>query len=79
MLNENKYEMPFAKNKQTATEIPNDEPVFLFRARDNKAMSAIRFYSTLIDNAEHKAAVEYVLSKFDVWRYENKNLTKEPD
>lgn len=59
--------------------IPDNEPVFMFRAKDNNAEAAIAFYRTLCSNKNHRAVIGCRISGFNDFKLDNQNLMKEPD
>lgn len=69
-------------NNSTGEPIPQDEPVFLFRARDLHAVTVLEFYSELLDgpdDAEHREAVRLRIEEFYAFRYSHPERMKQPD
>lgn len=59
--------------------VPDDEPVFVLRARDHHAAAAIRHYMQLVGNVAHGAAVHKRLVDFELFAADNPHRMKEPD
>lgn len=76
MLNERKYEIRSAVSRRTNMPIPEDEPVFLFRAEDLYAVAVLKAYHGMCLQAEHKEAIRQRIHDFDLWR--RVNPPKEP-
>lgn len=61
---------------------PADEPLFLLRAQDKRAIGAVRFYS---DHQSPRAPMQHIeriddaVSDFESFRLRNPERTKEPD
>jgi hypothetical protein len=67
-------------NRASGETIPDDEPVFIFRARDVRAAPVLRFYMTQVAaNVEHWAAVERRLKDFQAFAESHPERMKEPD
>ncbi|SMP80305.1 hypothetical protein [Noviherbaspirillum suwonense] len=66
-------------NRASNTPIPKDEPIFIFRARDRKALSALHFYAGVCDNPEHVAAVQQRIMDFQAFGRHNPTRMKQPD
>lgn len=70
-------------NRATEEEIPPDEPVFIFRARDALSVSVLRNYLTLISyrepRSEHLQAVAARIDDFERFARENPERMKWPD
>jgi len=78
MLNEKKYEIPAAVNKKNGKCIPDDEPVFLFRANDHQACAALMAYSIMCGFSEQRDAVTQSVIEFRKWAMENPDKMSEP-
>lgn len=78
---EPKYEIKGGKlvNRQSGEAIPDDEPVFILRARDVHAAGAIMNYATMVKNREHKEAANMRAAQFNNWRSLHHDRMKEPD
>jgi hypothetical protein len=66
-------------NRASGEEIPADEPVFIFRARDKWAAGVLGDYATLVEDPAHKAAVEERFIQFGEWAEAHPERMKEPD
>lgn len=66
-------------NRSTGNEIPADEPVFVFRARDPKAVPALFGYEAIITDPGHRAAVFARINQFRKFTNEHPERMKEPD
>jgi hypothetical protein len=62
--------------------IPDDEPVFIFRARDTYALSVLHFYLDQSRkwgcNDYHKDGMMAAIKRFKDWRTENPEKIKQP-
>ncbi len=78
---EPKYEIKEGKiyNRQSGEMIPDDEPIFILRARDRKAPSIIAHYAELCQDPTHKDAVRTRSAQFFNWQECHKDRVKEPD
>jgi len=63
----------------TGKPIPNDEPVFLFRAQDRKAVPYINGYGHDCENDQHQAVVMERVFEFKKFEYDHPERMKEPD
>lgn len=59
--------------------IPDDEPLFVFRAKDRKALAALTAYSMILDNLEQKAQVKKSIDDFRDFQEKYPDRMKEPD
>lgn len=66
-------------NRATGLAIPDDEPVFIFRARDRNALQTLRFYRDICSDAEHVVVVEKRIIEFSNFRHNHPDRMKEPD
>lgn len=67
-------------NRASGEAIPDDEPVFIFRARDVHARSTLRFYSNVLPRGTaHWLAVMNRVIDFDTWATANPERMREPD
>lgn len=66
-------------NRATGEPIPDDEPVFIFRARDKHAASALIFYRDQCKNEHHKAVIQSRWEDFMRFWREHPERMKEPD
>lgn len=78
---EPKYKIENGKlhNRQSGQQIPDDEPVMIFRARDKAALAAIRHYHSRVLNNEHARAVYLRIGQFEKWAIDHPDRMKEPD
>lgn len=58
--------------------IPEDEPVFIFRAKDIKALAALVAYSMVVDNLEQKESIQKSVEDFRRFQAENPDKMGEP-
>lgn len=68
-------------NLVSREEIPQDEPLFLLRARDNLAIPVIAHYRELCSTATnelHQAGINQILQKFHAFASEHPERMKEP-
>lgn len=66
-------------NRQSGEQIPLDEPVFVFRARDRKAVARLIEYAEQVDNPEHQRAVFERVEDFNGFAAAHPERMKEPD
>ena len=66
-------------NAETGEPIPKDEPVFMFRGKDARAVGTLYFYQSACEKAEHKEVVEMIIEDFEQFRKRRPELMKEPD
>lgn len=79
---EPKYDIRGGKlvNRQSGQPIPDDEPVFILRARDRRAAQAIQHYAIACNgNPDHFQAIAMRLAQFSNWATEHPERMKEPD
>lgn len=75
-INEN-FELELVHNNE---QISKDEPVFVLRARDCKALATIRAYqSNFSPTSEQWKVVQQVIDDFTKFREENPELMGEPE
>jgi hypothetical protein len=65
-------------NRVSGQAIPEDEPVFIFRARDRKALAAILYYRGLCDDEHHRAAITETIEAFEEYQRTHPETVKEP-
>jgi len=80
-MHERKYKIRDGKLVDRVTEkpIPDNEPLFIFRAQDRKALPALCAYLMILDNLNHKANVNKSIKDFCEFQEKNPQLMKEPD
>ena len=66
-------------NRQSGTPIPDDEPVFILRARDQWAGGTIDFYRGQCRDENQRAAVTLRMQQFDDYARKYPERMKEPD
>lgn len=66
------------RNRVNGAEIPHDEPVILFRARNIHALAVLGFYLTEIKDPHHREAVTDRIMEFSEWRWKHEESMKEP-
>lgn len=66
-------------NRRTKEVIPDDEPVFIFRARDVHARSALEDYASVLVPGEHRDAVCQRIADFYAFSHAHPERMKEPD
>lgn len=63
--------------------IPDDEPVFVLRAKDRLAIETLVAYRQAVvatqGDTAHAVVVETVIANFQEWRRANPDLVKDPD
>lgn len=66
--------------RATGKPIPDDEPIFILRARDLSAEGALETYFQSIDmGTPHEHAVRLVIRAFEAFAAKHKDRMKEPD
>lgn len=66
-------------NRASGEAIPDDEPVFIFRARDRHALEAIRRYSYTVSDPAHRDAIRLRMRDFENFWDDHPERMKEPD
>ena len=66
-------------NIATGEAIPDDEPVFILRAKDVTAEQTLSYYLTMTSTEEHKQAIKHRIDDFKVFRIGNPDRMKAPD
>lgn len=66
-------------NRVSGESIPDDEPVFILRARDVHAVATIGWYAGHCKNQEHVEIVKQRWLDFQQFRDEHPERMKEPD
>lgn len=66
-------------NRATGEVIPNDEPIFILRAKDRKALHVLREYLDVITKPAHFEAVVSRIRDFMAFRHAHPDRMKEPD
>ena len=68
-------------NRQSGHAIPDDEPVFLLRARDILALSVLEHYLEVAEHCdqEHLDAIQKRIDQFEAFANKHPDRMKEPD
>ena len=66
-------------NRQTGERIPDDEPIFVRRAKDRLAVRILTAYFSAIEDPEHARAVAGRLEDFKRFAREHPERMKDPD
>lgn len=64
--------------KSNQVPIPDDEPLFIFRAKDRKALAALVAYHAILDNLDQKAEVFKSINDFRAFQEKNPEKMAEP-
>lgn len=68
-------------NRSTNIPVPDDEPVFIFRAKDRKALAILVAYQAICDDLEQRAQVanpDVSGEDFRLFQMNHPELMKEP-
>lgn len=66
-------------NRSTGIAIPDDEPVFVFRAKDVHAREALEAYACVLKPGLHRDVICQRIADFAKFAYDNPDRMKEPD
>ena len=66
-------------NRESGAPIPDDEPIFVFRAKDRLAVRVLTGYFSAIEDPEHARAVATRLEDFKRFAKEHPERMKDPD
>ena len=66
-------------NRSSGAPIPDDEPIFIFRAKDRLAVLILTAYFSAIEDSEHARAVAGRLEDFKRFAREHPERMKDPD
>lgn len=66
-------------NRATGKPIPDDEPIFILRAKDMHATTAMVAYLDELTDPEHRAAVQARIEAFEDFAEKNPDKVKVPD
>jgi hypothetical protein len=66
-------------NRETGKPIPDDEPVFVIRAQDIHAVSALRWYRSVVKEPDQQQAVSRRIAHFEAFAAAHPDRMKEPD
>lgn len=70
---------PQLVNAATGAAIPLDEPIFIFRAKDKRAIDALAAYRNTCEDLEHVRAIEQRIQDFSHFASTHRGVMKEPD
>ena len=65
--------------KSNLVPVPEDEPVFILRAKDRKALATILAYCMVLDSLEQREAVMKVVEDFRRFQVDHPNEMHEPN
>ena len=65
-------------NRASGETIPDDEPVFILRARDRHALKAVQFYAGMVEVEHHWRATQETVEAFQRFADEHPDRMKEP-
>lgn len=66
-------------NRATGNPIPDDEPIFILRAKDIRAVGALKRYQQFCTDTEHRAVVGKRIVDFESFARTHYDRMKEPD
>ena len=66
-------------DRHTGQPIPDDEPIFVFRAKYRRALTALTAYYAAITNPEHAKAVAVRIESFKAFAAGHPERMREPD
>jgi hypothetical protein len=65
-------------NRVSGEAIPDDEPIFIFRARDYYALQTLEHYRKLVGDDYHRQAIDESIYDFRAFKRANPARMKEP-
>lgn len=79
-MHERKYKIQDGKLVKRIGEkpVPDDEPLFILRAKDRKALPALVAYNMILDNLDQKAEVNKTINDFRRFQEQNPEKMGEP-
>ena len=79
-MHERKYKILDGRIVKRSNErpIPEDEPIFIFRAKDRKALAALMAYNMILDNLDQKESVMKSINDFRDFSEKHPELMSEP-
>ena len=79
-MHERKYTIKDNKlvKKSNLVPVSEDEPLFIFRAKDRKALAALVAYNGILDNLDQKAEVTKSVNDFRRFQEEHPEKMAEP-
>lgn len=80
-MNERKYEIKDNQiiKRSNGVAIPDDEPLFIFRAQDKRAVGALLAYQSICNSMNHKASIQKSIDDFRAFENQFPERMKEPD
>jgi len=81
LIQERKYTVQSGKiiNRATGKAIPDDEPIMIFRAKDEKSCAALFSYMAVCKDEIHQAVINGRINDFKEFQQNNFGLVREPD
>lgn len=76
---ETKDGFAYLVNAATGKPIPRDMPIFIFLAKDRKAVTALYNYRNDCENEQHISVVEARIEEFEQYALTHSGEMKEPD
>lgn len=73
-----KFENGRFVNRVSGEPIPDDEPVIIFRARDQHALSVLTYYKALAGDEHHQRAIQDRIDEFSAYQAAHPERMKEP-
>lgn len=79
-MHERKYEIRDNRlvKRSNQVPIPEDEPLFVLRAKDRKALPVLVAYNMIVDNLTQKEAVKRSIDDFRDFQEKNPDKMNEP-
>lgn len=79
-MHERKYKIMDGRIVKRSNEvpIPDSEPLFIFRAKDRKALPALLAYNMILDNLDQKAEVTKSINDFRQFQEDHPERMGEP-
>lgn len=79
-MHERKYTIKDGQivKKSNQVPIPDDEPLFVFRAKDRKALAALVAYHMILDNLDQMEEVQKSINDFRRFQEEHPEKMGEP-
>jgi hypothetical protein len=66
-------------NRKTGIAIPDDEPVFIMRAKDSLALKMLTAYRHSLEKGEHRDAVDARIKQFEEYMATHAQNVRMPD
>ena len=81
MLHDRKYDIKDNNliKRVSGVPVPPDEPLFILRACDRKALPVLVAYNAILDNLEQKVEVAKTINDFRKFQEDHLDRMKEPD